>query len=418
MVELLPWLIAMGVLLLGSGFFSSSEAAFFLLNLPETQSFAKGNRPQRVAAHLLSDPDRLLTAVLFWNLVINVGYFAIISIVALHLKHIGNSDLAGVFTLGALVAIMLFSEMLPKSVAVLKPQTISTLFAIPLAVAIRVVDPLLPVFRWTNILSRRLFWPRFEPEPYLDVTDLERAVAFSTSDAILLGHEKTVLQNIVVLSTIRVDEMMRPRMQFLTFSPPVGIDDLHGRPTPSGYILITEKDSDEVTGAISINALGKLPRHHLESHAQQVFYLPWCATGGQALEQMLDRNSQVAAVVNEFGETVGILTFDDILDTIFTPEASRSERLFRRLSLQNLSAGRWQVTGMTTLRRLGRRFDVTLPATKNTTVAGAVQEVLGRVPQTGDRCDWGPFHFKVADVPERGQMILVLTLLEKPEPFE
>lgn len=418
MVELLPWLVAMGVLLLSSGFFSSSEAAFFLLNLPETQSFAKGNRPQRVAAHLLSDPDRLLTAVLFWNLLINVGYFAIISIVALKLKSMGQPDLAGVFTLGALVVIMLFSEMLPKSVAVLKPQAISALFAIPLAVAIRVVDPLLPVFRWTNILSRRLFWPRFQPEPYLDVTDLERAVAFSTSDAVLLGHEKTVLQNIVVLSTIRVDEMMRPRMQSLTFSPPVGIDDLHGRPTPSGYILITETESDEVVGALSINSLGKLPRHHLESHAQQVFYLPWCATGGQALEQMLAHNSQVAGVVNEFGETVGILTFDDILDTIFTPEASRSERLFRRLSLQNLSSGRWQVTGMTTLRRLGRRFDVALPATKNTTVAGAVQEVLGRVPQTGDRCDWGPFHFKVADVPERGQMSLVLTLLEKPELIE
>ena len=250
------------------------------------------------------------------------------------------------------------------------------------------------------------------------MTDLERAVAFSTSDAVLLGHEKTVLQNIVSLSIIRVDEMMRPRIQFLTFHPPVGIDNLEGRLTPSGYILVTEKDSDEVAGAISIKSLVRLPRHNLESHAQQVFYLPWCATGGQALEQMLDHNSQVAVVVNELGETIGILTFDDILDTIFTQEASRSERIFRRLSVQNLSADHWQVTGMTTLRRLGRRFGVTLPTTKNTTVAGAVQEALGRVPRAGDVCDWGPFHFEVVEVPDRGQMALGLTLIDQPERFE
>ena len=418
MVELLPWLLAMGILLLGSGFFSSSEAAFFLLNRPEKQSLAAGNRLQRAAAQLLSDPDRLLTAVLFWNLLINVSYFAITSVTALRLERMGRPDLAGMFTLGALVAIMFFSEMLPKSVAVLRPQTISTWCAIPLALAIRAIDPLLPIIRWTNLLSRRLFWPRLEPEAYLEVTDLERAVAFSTSDAVLLGHEKTVLQNIVSLSIIRVDEMMRPRIQFLTFHPPVGIDNLEGRLTPSGYILVTEKDSDEVAGAISIKSLVRFPRHNLESHAQQVFYLPWCATGGQALEQMLDHNSQVAAVVNELGETIGILTFDDILDTIFTQEASRSERIFRRLSVQNLSADHWQVTGMTTLRRLGRRFGVTLPTTKNTTVAGAVQEALGRVPQAGDVCDWGPFHFEVVEVPDRGQMVLGLTLIDQPERFE
>ena len=126
MIELLPWLLAMGILLLGSGFFSSSEAAFFLLNLPEKQSLAAGNRLQRAAAQLLSDPDRLLTAVLFWNLLINVSYFAITSVTALRLERMGRPDLAGMFTLGALVVIMFVSEMLPKSVAVLRPQTIST----------------------------------------------------------------------------------------------------------------------------------------------------------------------------------------------------------------------------------------------------------------------------------------------------
>ena len=83
MMEAAPWLLAMVLLSISSSFFSASEAAFFLLGVPEQKAMASGNRAQRLVATLLSNPDRLLTAILFWNLVLNVTYFAIASIIAL-----------------------------------------------------------------------------------------------------------------------------------------------------------------------------------------------------------------------------------------------------------------------------------------------------------------------------------------------
>ena len=67
------WLVAMGVLILCSAFFSSSEAALFYLNRHQRRRLASGNRAQRTCARLLDEPDRLLSAVLFWNLVANLG---------------------------------------------------------------------------------------------------------------------------------------------------------------------------------------------------------------------------------------------------------------------------------------------------------------------------------------------------------
>ena len=198
----------------------------------------------------------------------------------------------------------------------------------------------------------------------------------------------------VALSTVRLDEMMRPRIQFLSFRPPVSLADLEGRMTPSGYLLIADPENEEVVGAVPMKSIHSFPRDNLEKVAKRVFYMPWCASGSQALEQMLSRQLQVVAVVNEFGETVGILTFDDLLDSIFTTEASRSQRLLRQRSLRSLAKDCWQVTGMTTLRRLERRFQKTLPATKNMTVGGVLQEMLGRMPEVGDACNWGPFHFR------------------------
>ena len=70
--EVMPWLIAMAVLIVLSGLFSASEAAYFYLQRQDLRFLATGNAAQRTAARLMQQPDRLLSAVLFWNLVINL----------------------------------------------------------------------------------------------------------------------------------------------------------------------------------------------------------------------------------------------------------------------------------------------------------------------------------------------------------
>jgi CBS domain containing-hemolysin-like protein len=415
-ISFAPWLAVMGALVAASAFFSASEAALFYLSRPERLRLARGNRGQRLAVALLADSDRLLTAVLFWNLLVNLTFFSLSSIASLRLQHGGNTTAAGGVALGSLLTIIFFGELLPKTLAVEQPALLAALLSVPLSAAVRLLDPLLPVFRLTNLLSRRLLWPRFQAEPYLRTSDLERAVRLSTADASLLQQEQWVLENIVSLSEIRVDELMRPRLQLRTFQPPVALADLRDGWPASGYLLVVEPESEEVIGAISLRTLTTAPEQHLERYAEPVVYLPWCTTAARALETLRRQNRRVAAVVNEFGETIGILPVDDILDTIFSHAPSRSERLLRRLPIRLVRPGVWQVTGMTSLRRLVRHFNVSMPQSKSITVGGAVQEVLERLPRTGDTCRWGPFHFCVLDVPERGQLLVELTLGEEESP--
>jgi len=415
LIELLPWLVAMGILIFCSAFFSSSEAALFYLDRQDRRRLAAGNRAQRIAVGLLADSDRLLTAVLFWNLVINLAYFTLASILSLRLSDPGRASEIGAvaFAFGSLLVIIVFGEMLPKSLAVLRRRAVATLVGVPLATAIRLLDPVLPVLRLANLLSRRVLWPTFKPEPYLRVGDLERAVDLSTSNAAILQQEQTVLQNIVSLSEIRADELMRPRTQFLSFRPPVALADLEGRLPPSGYLLVTEPHSDEVAAAIALRDLSNVPTERLEHHAEAVVYVPWCTTVAEVLEAMQRGERQVAVVVNEFGETIGILTFDDVLDTIFSPTSSRSQRLLQRVPIRQVSPGVWHVTGMTSLRRLARHFGVELASSKSVTVAGIVQEALERLPHPGDKCRWGPFHFEVIEAAERGALLVKLTRINE-----
>ncbi len=405
----------MALLLVCSAFFSTSEAALFYLRRSERRLLATGNRSQRMAAALLADPDRLLTAVLFWNLLVNLAYFALTAVIGIQWERSGHGAATGVFSVLALLSIIVFGEMLPKSLAVLQPRALASWVAVPLAAMVRLLDPLLPGFRMANLLSRRLLWPRFQAEPYLQIRDLERAVRLSVSDAALVEQEQRVLERIVLLAEIHVDELMRPRTQFVSYRPPVSLDDLRVRMPASGYLLVTEPDSDEIAAAVSLPELWKIPETDLDRQAEPVIYVPWCTTVASALEGMLGRRRQVTAVVNELGETIGILTFDDILDTIFSGAPSRSERLLRRAPIRQIAPGVWHVTGMTSLRRLARYFHAPRPPSKSITVAGIVQEMLERLPQPGDQCRWGHFQFKVLDAPLRGQLLVEVTLAQVEE---
>lgn len=411
LLELWPWLAAMAVLIVCSAFFSASEAALFYLRPADRRELADGNRAQRVAAHLLNDPERLLSAVLFWNLVINMTYFAVVAVAGLLLRESstsGGSAALG-FALGSLLVIIFCSEMLPKSVAVLSARRLSALLGIPLAITVRIVDPLMPVLRTVNLLSRRLIAPRFETDAQLRVADLERAVELSLTDANLVKQEQAVLGNIVMLSDIRVDEWMRPRTQFTTFAPPVSLADLDGQMTPSGYLLITEPDSEEVASSVNLRHVTELPDEHLEYLAEPVLFSPWSTTVAAVLQNMQTHDREVAAIVNEFGETIGILTYEDLLDTVFTYSPSRSKRLLDENPVHYIAPGKWLVAGVTSVRRLSRLLNIELPPSKSVTVAGFIQEALQRLAEPNDQGEWGPFHFRVLEVRERGNMLIEIT---------
>ena len=174
-------------------------------------------------------------------------------------------------------------------------------------------------------------------------------------------------------------------------------------------------DEDDIAAAVPLSDLPVIPAGPLDRFAVPVVYTPWCATVADALQQMQDRRCPVAAVLNEYGETIGILTEEDVLETIFTYSPSRSKLLMDKNPIHPLGEGRWLVAGVTSLRRLELLLGRELPASKSVTVAGAVQEELQRLVEDGDEGRWGPFHFKVLEAPQRGHMLLELTLIERRE---
>lgn len=410
-----PWLCAMAVLIGCSAFFSGSEAALFYLHWDDRRELAAGGRSQRAAAALLKAPDRLLSAVLLWNLSINMTYFGVSSIVALRFEETRGGVQAVTFSAGAMLTLIFLSEMLPKSIAVLSARRVSGMVGIPLALAVRLLDPAMPLLGEVSLLSRRLIWPGFQSEQHLNLNDLARAVELSRADTTLMEQERTTLRNIVMLSDTRAEEWMRPRTQFVTFKSPVSLDDLEGNVPPSGYLLVTEPEHEDIVSAINLTTLTQVPTENLQRHAKPVTCIPWCATVADVLQQLQEENSEVAVVVNEYGETIGIMTIVDILGALFHENPSRTDRLLNQQPIEEVAEGVWHLTGMTSVRRLQRYFQIELPPTTSITVGGIIQDRLQRLAQAGDEVDWNGFHFRVLEAPRRGQLLIELSRMPGEE---
>lgn len=383
----------------------------FSLGQTEKRSLADKGILGKLALHLLAQPERLLNSILLGNLCANLVFFTLASVIAFRLGE--QSSLAWGIGLGSLLIVIIFAEIMPKTAGVTFSQFFALWTCVPLSFLVRMLQPILPMLSFLNLLSRRLIDPHFESEPYLRVSDLERAVALSGNDAALLKREQRSLQNIVSLSEMEAGELMRPRSWLKTFRPPITftqvLTELNGTLPRSGYCLLTEPDSDEIA---SVLCLVRLTAEKLETdwenQFENVLYVPWCASVAEVFDRLQHTEQKIAVVVNEFGETIGIITMDDIVAMLFTRNQGRSRGLLDRREMNMIASHCWQLTGLTSLRTLERRFNIPFRQYSSLTVGGLMREHLERLPRAGDVCDVETLQFRVVSVADDYDMVVHL----------
>jgi len=412
----LPWCGAMVVLILGSGFFSSSETAFFFLNRDQISHYSTGTSRQRMVASLMQNPDRLLTGVLFWNLVINLSYFATGIVLVGRLTKAGFSGTAALAGVLNLLGMIVAGEVIPKSLAVIRAQQIAQLCAWPLAISLAILDPLIPVLGRFARMLRRTFWPHIKREAQLNPADLERAL--DTSAALgrdMLQEEQHVLHNVLDLNEQQAEEIMRPRGFCLTVPPDGRLESVQIPNIQNvDYLLVQDRNNHELHGVLPLEHLRRMTSQTFAEVAQPVVFVPWCASLAQVLTQLEGGFRGVAVVVHEHGEMVGILPYEDIIASVVSESPSRTRRMLRREPLIKVDENRYHAEGLVTLRYLARRLRVLLTPDDEAlfTLAGLFQERLERIPVRGDRLNWHGWILTAIDVTDRG---LVRVLVEPQE---
>jgi len=379
--------ILLGLLILLSGFFSSSETGLMSLNRYRLRHLVdKGNRGARLAQKLLERPDRLLGLILLGNNFVNILASAIATILALRL--IGEAGIAIATGLLTFV-VLIFAEVAPKTVAALYPERI----AFPAAY---VYTPLLkaiyPIVFAVNIMANALLkLAGIHPEKMREdgvSTEELRSVVMETSQLIPQKHQDMLL-GILNLENATVDDIMVPRNEITALDLDESWDDIIEDLTTCQRtrLPVYRSDINNIVGVIHmrrvINLLSKneLTPKTFEDLIRDAYFIPEGTSLYQQLINFQKNKRRTALTVDEYGDIQGLVTFEDILEEVVGEFTTASP--INNNNIIEQDDGSYLIAGGTHIREINRSLNIMLPTEGPKTFNGLILEHLESIPAPG-----------------------------------
>jgi putative hemolysin len=400
-----PWLAAfLLALLLVSAAFSASETALFRLDP------AQRARSSRVVRQLLSYPRDLLVTILLGNLVANVLFFAF----AARLRPVegrGGQLLVG---LGAILAIVVFAEILPKTIGLRASEPIARFGAPPLLLLARLLRPVRRAAAWALEGIYRMLGPLAREEAGITSEGLAQVLDLSAERGELLDTEADIAAEILELSDVRVREIMTPRVDVLLLL----LDGSNRREAVAGalgkrltWLPVADGTPDRIVGRVKLRDVLGHPEHSLKRLVMPVVFVPEVASALDALRTLQERRAAEAIVVDEWGGTAGLVTLEDVFEEIVGELRIEGEE--RRMAAVPLGEGKHRVDGSLSIREWNDHFGYGVVPTEFETVGGFVTALLGRIPRTGDVARHGNLVMEVREV--RGRRVRAVDMHVAPE---
>lgn len=390
--------IALVVITVFSAAFSASETAMFSLRREKLEQ--AGHRVRR----LLAAPRDLLVTVLLGNMLANVSFFAVAS----QLRY-GDGPRAVLLTgLGALVALLIFGEILPKSIAYRAPVGISRFLAVPVSVLVRLLAPLRAVVTWSLELLFKAFDTHRPEAVGISAELLEEVLAKSAKDGLLERDEAAMLGEIIELQEIRVREIMTPRVDCLMLDLKVEQADLieEARQRHMSWLPVVDGDVDQVIGCVQLRDLLLHPERPPAELVMPIKFVPEVARVLDLLHEFRADRATEALVVDEWGGTAGVVTIEDVFEEIVGDLRVEGEE--RDRPVVPLGEGRYRVSGALSVRDWNEEFSTNIVPTEFETVGGFVTAELGHIPRVGEALEIGGLRFEVQEL--RGRRIVQLDI--------
>jgi Mg2+/Co2+ transporter CorB len=378
--------VALVIFLLAlSGFFSMAETSMLSSNRHRLRAMANsGNAGAALAARLLKRIDSLLSVLLISNNLINTVLPILVTGIALHI--FGDSGLVlSVATLVVALLIIIFSEITPKVIGAAFPEKIASNVGWLILPLTYFLKPLL----WfiNNFVSGLMKVSGLQANTENRTMSKEelRSLVLE-SNRFVSTHHRNILLNLFNLETISVDDVMTPRskIEILDLSRPIDEVVEQLETCYHNKLPVCDGDSERIIGILSVkktlSLLGNAELKHedFRSLVSEPYFIP---SGTPVLQQMQffqDNQQRLSLVVNEYGEVLGLVTFEDIVEELIGEFTTSFSNLSN--DPRWLADGTYLANGGASLRDLNRLLNLDLPLDGPRTLNGLILEKLEAIP--------------------------------------
>ena len=378
---------ALVLLILLSAFFSGSETGLMTVNRYRLRNLARaGNRSARRALRLLERPDRLIGLILLGNNFVNILASALATL--LFMRLLGEAGIAVATTL-LTVVILIFAEVTPKTLAALKPERIALPAAWIYQPLLRALYPLVWALNLVTNSLLRLLGVRPEEGAQETLSREELRTLMMEAGAMIPESHQTMLVNLLDLEEIRVEDVMVPRNEIVGVDLADDLDEIRQllARTPYTRLPVYEERIDNVVGILHTRRIlpllqeEELTVEKIRKLAHEPYFVP---EGTSLLTQLLNfqrAGRRTALVVDEYGDILGMVTLEDILEEVVGEFTTDPYALHRDIVPQE--DGGWLVDGGLAIREINRSLGIQLPTDGPRTLNGLILEHLETIPEPG-----------------------------------
>ncbi len=380
-------LIILLILLLLSGFFSSAETALTTVNKIRMRSLAEeGNRRAETVLKLTENSGKLLSAILIGNNIVNLSASSLTTTLAYSWGGTAVAIASGVLTL----LILLFGEITPKTMASIHAEKLSLIYAPVIGLFMKLMTPV--IFVVNSLSNIVLFILRIDPNQKVNAmteTELRTIVDVSHEDGVIESEEKEMIYNVFDLGDAKAKDVMVPRINVTFADINSSYDELIAlfREDKFTRLPVYSESKDNVVGTINMKDLLLFDNNqndfHIKDILREAYFTYEYKNISELLVEMRKASFNIAIVLDEYGETAGLITLEDILEEIVGEihdeyDENEEEKIRKINDLEYI------IEGSTNLDDLNDVLNLNLESEDYDSVGGFIIEHLDRLPETKD----------------------------------
>jgi magnesium and cobalt exporter, CNNM family len=392
------------VLVIASGFFSSSETALTAVSKGRMHQLEKdGSRSAGAVNRLVEDRERLIGALLLGNTFVNI----LASSLATDVLAVRFGQTAVIITTVVMtLLILIFAEVLPKTLALARTDKVALAVARPVSLLVLFLAPIVSTVQAVVWWVLRVFGLRQEEsgdmvEPH---EDIRGTVEVHHQEGNVERAHRDMLTGVLDLRELQIADVMVHRRAVIAIDADQAPDKLFDALIAAGHsrVPVWRDTPENIVGVLrASDVVNEYAKRHgsfagfdMLSLMQQPWFVPDTTTLEEQLRAFRNRRSHFALVVDEYGALQGVITREDILDEILG-DSPDDEAASTRGNIRKQADGSYVVDGATPIRDLNRELDWNLPDDEATTIAGLVIHEARAIPEARQRFAFHGFKFEI-----------------------
>lgn len=397
------YLIAIFVLLCLSAFFSGSETALTAASRARMHQLEKeGDNRAKAVNRLLTKREDLMGAILLGNNLVNI--LAVVLATSLFTSIFGAGGFALVISTAVMTAtVLVFSEVMPKTYAISRPDSLALLVARPIGIVVRATSSIIQLIRFIAKMFLTVFGLAGPVAPVSAEQEIRGAIDLHALEGGVESGDRLRLVGALDLKDLTVEDVMIHRKNIQMLNADIDRRQLvmKALASPHTRLPLYRGEKEEIIGILHAKDLlraalpmgGDLSKLDLDSILRKPWFVPETTQVKDQLDQFLSKGQHFALVVDEYGELQGMITLEDILEEIVGAIHDEHDVQIQGVRVQ--ADGSVNVDGWVPIRDLNRATGWSLPDEEAVTVAGLVIHEAQTIPEPGQSFVFHGYRFNI-----------------------